>query len=561
MKLAKKNNVKMTNEKMTSEKMINERVTAISFKHSIAVTLSKIGVLIAFIFGFLISVFQIYNDYVSQEDELTKTVMQILQVTESSAKQAVYEYDDVLANKVINGLFSYQPITKAIITDDFGEVLAQAKKNVEIQKPWWVIGEVLSGQRQFQINIITKDSLDNSQAQLIVQVDAYSGASAFYVRASIIFVSGIIRNILLAFALLALFHYLISKPLLVLISHLIAIDPEHPDRILTISSKHKNNELGLLTSSINVLLKSIVDHIKEVEGLNEHLEQRVDERAQALKIKSQEALESMALLKDTQLQLLEAEKDAALGGLVAGIAHEVNTPLGITVTAASSLQDMSIELSEKIQAGNISRAEFDRYLKHYNSCTELILKNSARASALITRFKKIAVDQESFEKRLFYFVEYVEDIIFTLQPKLKNTQIAVRIECTDDFEVINYPGAIAQIVSNLVLNALIHGFDKNVKGQIIISIEKQGEMIVMNVTDDGKGIEESDLSKVFEPFYTTKRNAGGSGLGLHIISNIVTNTLHGRVSCSSEVGVGSCFHLEFPASADENKTEQPIKSP
>lgn len=540
---------------MTNIKMINKKITAISFKHSIAVTLSKIGVLIAFIFGILISVFQIYNDYTNQEDELAQTVMQILRVTESSAKQAVYEYDDILANKVINGLFAYQPITNAIITDDFGEVLAQAKKDVEILKPWWVIGKVLSGQREFKINIITKDSLDNSQAQLIVQVDAYSGASAFYARASIIFISGIIRNILLALALLAVFHYLISKPLLVLISHLIAIDPEHPDRTLTISSKHKNNELGLLTASINILLKSVVDHIKEVEALNEHLEQRVDERTQALKIKSQEALESMELLKDTQLQLLEAEKDAALGGLVAGIAHEINTPLGITVTASSSLQDMSNELTEKMQSGNISRTEFERYLKHYNNCTELILRNSARASALITRFKKIAVDQQSFEKRLFYFIEYVEDIIFTLQPKLKNTRITVKIECADDFEIVNYPGAIAQIISNLILNALIHAFDEHAEGEIIINIQKQDKMIEMTVTDDGKGIEKSDLAKIFEPFYTTKRNAGGSGLGLHIISNIITNTLHGRINCSSEIGVGSRFHLVFPASISEDKIE------
>lgn len=533
----------------------NQKITEVSFRHSIAVTLSKLGVLIAFIFGFLISAFQIYNDYINQEDELTKTVMQILQVTESSAKQAVYEYDDILANQVIHGLFAYQPITKATITDDFGDILAQAKKNVEIQKPWWVIDDVLSGQRLFQIDIITKDNLDNSQAKLIVQVDAYSGTSAFYSRASVIFISGIIRNVLLALALLAVFHYLISQPLLLLISHLVAINPEQPDRILTISSKHKNDELGLLTSSINILLKSIVDHIKEVEGLNEHLEQRVDERTQELKIKSQEALKSMEQLTDTQLQLVEAEKNAALGGLVAGIAHEINTPLGITVTAASTLQDMSIALTNKVQSGNITRTEFERYLEQLTKSTELILKNSERASGLITRFKKIAVDQESFEKRTFDFIEYVEDILFTLQPKLNNYQVDVLVEYSENFEVTSYPGAISQIVSNLVLNALIHAFDKHDKGRIIISIKKLDKVIEMNFIDNGKGIETNELHKIFDPFYTTKRSAGGSGLGLHIISNIVTNALHGRISCSSEQGIGSCFHLIFPASLDEEESK------
>lgn len=166
--------------------------------------------LIAFVFGIVISSFQIYSDYIKQGDLLAQTVEQILQVTESSATQAVYEYDEALANRVINGLFAYKPIIEVIITGDFGEVLAQNSMKTEIEKPWCVAEELFDDNQKFSINLNTQNSIDNN-AHLIVVVDDYYGALAFTSRSMVILLSGIVRNILLAIALLFVFYYMPIK--------------------------------------------------------------------------------------------------------------------------------------------------------------------------------------------------------------------------------------------------------------------------------------------------------------------------------------------------------------
>ena len=519
----------------------------VTLRNSISFTLAKVGVLIAFLFGIVSSIYQINSDYIEQGDELRQTVLQILQVTESSATQAVYEYDEALANRVINGLFAYQPIVKVIINDDFGEVLAQKSRRVEIIKSWWVVDTLLDN-KQFQIMLNSQNTIDNSKASLTVVIDDYNGALAFTSRSITILISGIVRYILLAIALLFVFYYMISKPLIKLINDLTKINPEYPQSKLVILSKHKKSELGLLKESINRLLKSIVDHFNQVNGLNETLETKVLERTSELDIKSQEALMSLEKLKDTELQLIEAEKNAALGGLVAGIAHEINTPLGISVTASSSLSEVTQELNDKFSSGKMTRSDLQESILHLQDCTQIILKNSNRAADLISSFKQIAVDQASYERRSFKFKAYIEEIIFTLQPQIKKSSVNVEVECDDEFIVDSYPGAIAQVISNLVLNALLHAFKSQDSGNIRIVIKKQNERIELDFKDDGKGIAPDHIGKIFNPFYTTNRNAGGSGLGLHIISNIVTNSLQGRISCQSELGKGCCFKLSFMAS-------------
>jgi len=520
---------------------------AIKLHQSISFLLARTGVLIAFMFGILISAYQIYIDYQDQEGELSQTVEQIIRVSESSAVQAVYEYDEALAKRVINGLFEYSPIVFVKITDDFGEPLAQASRQIKTQRPWWLPDEVLAGQKQFQILLITQDSIDNSRAQLIVTVDIYQGTSGFVSRSITILLSGIVRNILLAGALLFVFHLLISKPLIELIDHLTEIDPEKPDSELTVAPRHQNDELNLLAMSINRLLKSVVDHIEQVNNINDHLEQRVSERTQELVAMSKESLASLEKLKDTQLQLVEAEKNAALSGMVAGIAHEINTPVGVTVTAVSSLEASCHEISKKMKSGSITRVEFEHFIAKSIETSKIIQNNTHRAAELISSFKQVAVDQSSDERRKFDLGEYIKEVILSLKPHLKKTQIRLIIDCEPDIIMDSYPGAVAQIISNLVINAALHAYDEGDSGEIKITVWESEGIVYLDFCDDGKGIEEEHLSQIFNPFFTTKRGHGGSGLGLHIISNIVTNSLQGRIHCESQLGLGCCFKIWFPA--------------
>jgi hypothetical protein len=183
---------------------------AVTLRNFISFTVANVGVLIAFVFGIVISSFQIYSDYTKQGDLLAQTVEQILQVTESSATPAVYKYDEALANREINGLFVYKPIIEVIITDDFDEVLAQNSRKTEIEKPWCVAEELFEDNQKFSINLNTQNSIDNN-AHLIVVVDDYYGVLAFTSRSMVILLSGIVRNILLAIALLFVFYYMPIK--------------------------------------------------------------------------------------------------------------------------------------------------------------------------------------------------------------------------------------------------------------------------------------------------------------------------------------------------------------
>jgi len=254
----------------------------------------------------------------------------------------------------------------------------------------------------------------------------------------------------------------------------------------------------------------------------------------------------------TRNKLVQAEKMASLGNLVCGVAHEVNTPLGMGVTLASHLQDETIELLKQINNGQLTRSGLERYGNETNENCQLLLANLARAANLIRSFKQVAVDQGCDELRTFKISEYIEEILLSLHHKLKKTEIQVRIDAPEDEqEVHTYPGAIAQIVTNLVMNALIHGFDNGQKsGQILFTIEFDKNDVTLQVSDNGRGMEAYVCDKIFDPFFTTKRGSGGSGLGMSIVYNLVVNQLLGSISCTSRIGQASTFILHFPIRVD-----------
>jgi signal transduction histidine kinase len=268
------------------------------------------------------------------------------------------------------------------------------------------------------------------------------------------------------------------------------------------------------------------------------LEHKVEERTQELS----QALEH---LKATQHQLVEAEKMAALGSLVAGVAHEINTPLGIGVTAASLLEDKTVTFREIYQNGQMKRSDLEKYLDTARQSSQMILNNLNRAAELVQSFKEVAVDQSSEVRRSFRVKAYLEEVLLSLHPKLKRTQLAVELQADENLTLDSYPGAFAQIVTNLVMNSLIHAYEPDDKGQLTFEFKQQNDRFIFEYNDDGRGIPPENLAKIFEPFFTTRRGQGGSGLGLHIIYNLVTQKLGGQIRCESEVGKGTRFTIEI----------------
>jgi PAS domain S-box-containing protein len=290
----------------------------------------------------------------------------------------------------------------------------------------------------------------------------------------------------------------------------------------------------------------------EIRNLNEDLEQRVYDRTKELEAANNSLTDTLETLRSTQSQLVEAEKMASLGGLVAGVAHEINTPIGLGVTAASYLQEKSEGLASRFRAGKMKRSDLEAFLDLNDKSSSIILSNLDRASELIRSFKQVAVDQSSEERRLFNVGDSIHELLLSLGPKLRKTQHRIEVDCPDELTIEGYPGAVSQIVTNLVMNTLIHAYDDGKAGTIRIEVARPNGKVELHYSDDGKGIPREHMGQIFDPFFTTKRGEGGSGLGLNILYNLATQTLGGTITCSSETGKGTEFFVSFPVTNGES---------
>ena len=293
-------------------------------------------------------------------------------------------------------------------------------------------------------------------------------------------------------------------------------------------------------------------------ALNAELEHRIDERTQELEQANGSLRETLSHLELTQDELVRTEKLAALGSLVAGIAHELNTPIGNSLTVASTLQDHVQAFSADMERG-LTRSRLAEFVASTREGAEILMRCLERAVELVTSFKQVAVDQTSSNRRKFNLRETVNEILLTLGPSLRKTTHQVRCEIAPDIEMEGYPGPLGQVLTNLINNALLHAFEGRRDGKVTISAKTLDDASVeISVADDGVGIAEANLTRVFDPFFTTKLGQGGSGLGLNIVYNLVTKSLGGTVRLYSQPGHGSRVQLRLPRIALDPLDQGPI---
>ncbi|QMV15412.1 ATP-binding protein [Vibrio spartinae] len=334
------------------------------------------------------------------------------------------------------------------------------------------------------------------------------------------------------------------------------VSPTQAKELNELARSFNNLAENLLTTN-NELEDKVAERTVALQELNETLEQRVVARTVDLQRANQEIQETLEDLKRTQRELVESEKMAALGGLVAGVAHEINTPLGIAITGTSHLHEEIQEIQTKVLSSKLTRDELEGFVENASQATDLMGSQLKHASKLISNFKEIAVDQSSPDYRTISVQEYLSKIVATMQPNFKKTPHRLSISIEQDLHLVTCPGALAQVLTILITNSLIHAFyspdsdqSDTINGEVTISAQtSQGKHLII-VTDNGTGIPPQDLPKLFEPFFTTKRGHGGSGLGLSIAHNIVTEILHGKIHCESQFGQGSTFIITLP--------EQPV---
>lgn len=316
---------------------------------------------------------------------------------------------------------------------------------------------------------------------------------------------------------------------------------------------HGEGELGVLAAAFDRMAESL--QIQDFERrraeheccqLNTELEERVTSRTAELAKANKELQTALENLRQAQGQLVMSEKLAALGGLVAGVAHEINTPVGVALSATSTMAEKNRILRDLFATGEMKRSDLTEYLEATREGVEMSLLNLNRASDLIRSFKMVAADQVSESRRSFNVREYVGQVLLSLRPKLKKTPHRVEVECDEDLVVESYPGAFSQILTNFIVNTLTHAYAEGQAGLIRIKFEKNDSVLTLTYSDDGCGIAPEAQDRIFEPFYTTARARGSTGLGLHIVFNIVTVTLGGTVTCCSAVGHGTTFQVRMP---------------
>jgi PAS domain S-box-containing protein len=285
---------------------------------------------------------------------------------------------------------------------------------------------------------------------------------------------------------------------------------------------------------------------RELLQYRDRLELEVAERTGQMVEANRGLAASLETLQRAQDELVRNEKLAALGALVAGVAHELNTPIGNSLLAVSTLMDQTREF-QKLSADGLKRSTLQAFVADINGGGEIVLRNLHRAVDLVSSFKQVAVDRTTSQRRVFMLAELVDEILLVLMPTFKKSGIRVRQEVHELIEMNSYPGPFGQVLINLITNALSHGFDGRGEGEVLVTARSvEGGKVEVCVSDNGGGIAPENMSRIYDPFFTTKLGRGGSGLGLNIVYNIVYGVLDGKIDVKSELGKGTRFTMTLP---------------
>lgn len=337
-------------------------------------------------------------------------------------------------------------------------------------------------------------------------------------------------------------------------------DPGPRDQFIERVTSNRSN----LRFHVSTVLRGLMGFRKAVEGLLVQTEVTI-EVALALVRKLDEAYAEFAfraadiyvdklykVLDATREELIRKDKLAALGGLVAGVAHEISTPLGVAVTAASLTADRLQEIEQAFIGGSLRRQDLQHGLALAQEATRMTLGNLRRAADLVVNFKQIAVDQTSEALRTVMLGPYLRELVASLAPMYRRTRHRVVVVERAQVEVTTRVGAVSQVCTNLIQNALMHAYPQaNALGTITLSVDRAADAAVVVCTDDGVGMTEGVLRRIYEPFFTTLRGRGGSGLGMHIVHALVTDVLHGSIAVTSTPGEGTQVRVQLPVYMEE----------
>ncbi len=487
----------------------------------------------------------IYFNYKKEESQFETRLTEIKSSHIISLGNALWQFDNKQITVQGEGISSLYYIGYVRIANNDATLYEKGKnKSSEQSKHYFIpithekeiVGELEIG---FARDSILSSIIDSAQQIIAMQL---------------------LSGILLALLLLWRVYSIVTRHLIDLKRQLRKNDKSCTHQQLTLDRPPFKDELSAVVNSFNQLTADINKELtnkevaqQQLAETNSQLEQRVEERTQSLQTAVNELNSTLENLQSTQSQLIESEKLSSLGSMVAGVAHEVNTPIGLCITTHSFIKDLFKDMQKRFETGNISKQNFTDFMTSMEECVDILSKNLQRAAKLVQSFKHVSEDQAGEALRHYNLAEYLSEIMSTLNPKLKMTQHQVEILCAEDIELTGYPGALSQIVTNLIMNSLLHGFEGIDKGTICISVEDNQDQVNITYTDNGVGLSQESQLKIFDPFYTTKRGYGGTGLGMHLVYNLVNQRLKGTIKLlpqretetgsESATGFGGCGYI------------------
>ncbi|OZB04255.1 MAG: ATP-binding protein [Idiomarina sp. 34-48-12] len=551
-----------------------------------------------FVLTLIVTSVQVVGEYYDTKNMLVQELHNQQSTFSHSLARSLWEYNTPQIEAIADGLINIPAIAGLVIRDDTGRIVSQLGRTPPLRAFPTISADSYElperdGVFGYYSKLVFEFSGDSTQ---VGDVTLYTTRDIAIqrIKVSLYFIIGsaIVKSTFLIMLFSVAFHRMLNRPMRDLISQIQNFrldDLEHSK--LHIRSL-RNTEFLLLERAYNQLVENLKEYQEDLDRAQKqllHVNQKLDEQNGILEqevarktsnlsrvlvdlerqkndlelrqdtleneIRQRRVIEtdlreintrlqeSLSALERTQDQLIESEKMASLGGLVAGITHDVNTPIGISVTAATYIRDQLTEAEEALNKKALTQAQLTKVFKLSKESLDLLESNLARASDLISSFKQVAVDQTSEVVREINIKEYLNGVIQTLNPRLKPFKPRILIECPDDIEIRCPAGAFAQIFTNLIINSLIHGFENKQDGEIGITIARNDDKLVIVYRDNGKGLTQQQLDQLFDPFFTTKVQQGGSGLGTHIIRNLVTQTLNGTVEAESEPGQGLTYRM------------------
>jgi len=381
-----------------------------------------------------------------------------------------------------------------------------------------------------------------------------------WLEAGVILTSEFIKIFIIAFSIIIIVDKLITRHLFQITRYAQQLESYNLDEALILSNRPaKKDELDYLVNAINnmrLTLKKEIVKLEEAENallaLNGELEVKVHDRTAKLEESNQQLQQSIDNLTLAQDQLVQSEKMASLGQLVAGVAHEVNTPMGICITSISALKEKVDSLKEAVDSNELTKSFLNDTLQLLSEYGQIIERSLNKSVELIRSFKSVAVEQHTDPEDDINLYQHVYDVVNTVKTMFKRKKYHINIDVDEDFSLLTYPSAWNQILTNFLMNSHIHGFEDRSEGNISIKFTHSQGYLTLIYTDDGKGIPDDFKKRIFDPFVTTKRGQGGSGLGLNIVFNLVNAKLSGTIQ-SIETKKGVCFKVKVPIQYQEEK--------